>query len=241
MKVIVADDEAPARRALARMLGTLGAELVAEAENGLDVLEAVGRTRPDVILLDIEMPEMDGLELAARYASLPPIIFVTAHDAHALRGFEVGAVDYLLKPVALDRLATALHRASVRAERASQAFPRVQKPGPEPRTPRVVTHERGSIRFFDATTIDRFRASEKYTLFTVEGVEHLTNESLGALEQRLREFGFVRAHRSELIRVAAVRSLTQDADGYRAELASGAVVEVSRRLIASVKEALGLR
>jgi two-component system LytT family response regulator len=241
MKVIVADDEAPARRALIRMLGTLGAELVAEAANGLEVLEAVGRTRPDAILLDIQMPELDGLELAARYAYLPPIIFVTAHDAYALRGFDVGAVDYLLKPVALERLATALHRASTRHENVAQAFPSVRTPLPEPRTPRVITHERGAIRFFDATTIDRFRASDKYTVFTVEGVEHLTNEPLSALEQRLRDFGFVRVHRSELVRVSAVRSITQDAGGYHAQLASGAVVEVSRRLLASVKEALGLR
>jgi two-component system LytT family response regulator len=241
MKVIVADDEAPARRALVRLLGMLGAEVTAQAENGLEVLEAVGRTRPDAILLDIHMPEMDGLELAARYAHLPPIIFVTAHDEHALRAFEVGAVDYLLKPVALDRLATALHRVVARAESASQAFPAVERPAPEPRAPRVVSHERGVIRFFDATTVERFHAADKYTVFTAGAAEHLTDEPLNALEQRLQDFGFVRVHRSELIRIAAVRSLTQDDEGYHVHLASGVAVAVSRRLVAAVKAALGLR
>jgi DNA-binding LytR/AlgR family response regulator len=215
--------------------------VTAQAENGLQVLEAVGRTRPDAILLDIHMPEMDGLELAARYAHLPPIIFVTAHDEHALRAFEVGAVDYLLKPVALDRLATALHRVAARAESAAQAFPALEWPPAEPRAPRVVSHERGVIRFFDARTVDRFHASDKYTVFSADGAEHLTDEPLNALEQRLHDFGFVRVHRSELIRLAAVRSLTQDAEGYHVHLAGGAVVAVSRRLIASVKAALGLR
>jgi DNA-binding LytR/AlgR family response regulator len=240
MKVIVADDEAPARRLLVRLLETLGATVLAEADTGLAVLEAVGRARPDVILLDIHMPEMDGLELAARYAHLPPIVFVTAHDAHALRAFEVGAVDYLLKPVRLERLAEALHRAMGRGEGNPAVFPANALPPAQERTARVVTHSRGAIRFFDATTIDRFRAADKYTAFIVDGEEHLTDEPLTALEQRLASFGFVRMHRSELVRIAAVRALTHDAEGHHAELASGEIVEISRRMLAAVKEALGV-
>jgi two-component system LytT family response regulator len=238
MRVLIADDEAPARRLLARLLGTLGVAVVAEAESGEAALDAAFRTKPDVILLDIHMPEMDGLELAARYAHLPPIVFVTADDAHALRAFEVGAIDYLLKPVRVERLAEALERAAIRAANEPVSFP--ARESREQRPPRVVTHDRGATRFFDARAIARFQASEKYTVFWAEGEEHVTDEPLVALEARLAPHGFVRAHRSELIRVAAVRALTQDAGSYRAHLVDGQVVEVSRRLVASVKEALGL-
>lgn len=233
MKVVVADDEAPARRMLIRLLQTLGAEVVAEAETGLATLEAVGRTRPDLILLDIHMPETDGLALAARYAHLPPIVFVTADDAHALTAFDVGAVDYLLKPVTLERLAAALHR--VEGRRGPSPFPTAA-----PLPPRVVIHTRGVIRFFDVATIDRFRAADKYTAFTVDGQEHLTEEPLTALEERLVPHGFVRVHRGELVRVAAIRALTHDDDGHRVHLADGQVVPVSRRLVTALRTALAL-
>lgn len=228
MRVLVADDEAPARRALGRLLAQLGSEVVAEAETGLDVLALVSTSRPDVILLDIAMPELDGIELAARYAHLPPIVFVTAHDEHAVRAFELDAVDYLLKPVRLERLAAALHRvASRRVAIAS---------GP----PRVSSQVRGTIRVFDATTIDRYHSIDKYTAFVVDGVEHLTDEPLSALEQRLGGFGFLRVHRAELVRIAAIRALTSDPEGHVVALADGQSARVSRRSVGAVKAALGL-
>ena len=136
----------------------------------------------------------------------------------------------------LERLAEALHRALGRGETNLPVFPaNARAPAP-----RVVTHARGAIRFFDATTIDRFRASDKYTSFLVDGEEHLTDEPLTALEERLQGFGFVRMHRSELVRIAAVRALTHDAEGHHAQLVNGEVVEISRRMLAAVKEALGV-
>jgi DNA-binding LytR/AlgR family response regulator len=225
MKVVIADDEAPARRALARLVEKLGSVVVAEAETGLDVLAAVGEARPDVILLDIHMPDLDGVELATRFAHLPPIVFVTAHDEHAVRAFELGAVDYLLKPVTLERLAAALHRVAARDIRVA--------------TPRIVTRERGALRVFDATRIDRYRATDKYTVFVVEGTEHASEEALSLLEERLRPFGFLRVHRSELVRVAAIEALRTDAAEHTLLLADGQVVPVSRRLLASVKTAIG--
>lgn len=234
---MIADDEAPARRALARLVQQLGSVVVAEAENGLDVLAAVGDTHPEVILLDVHMPELDGVELAARFAHLPPIVFVTAHDEHAVRAFEVGAVDYLLKPVTLERLATALERASARRATRPAPFPVAQA---AVTTPRIVTRQGATIRVFDATAIDRFQATDKYTVFVTGGVEHASEEPLASLEERLRPFGFVRAHRSELVRVAAVRALRSDGGEHTLLLADGQVVPVSRRSLAAVKAALGV-
>src|SRR5262249_41072309 len=145
-----------------------GIEAVEEAADGQEALAAVDRMKPDLLLLDIHMPGLDGLELAAAYAHLPPVVFVTAHDEHAVRAFEVNAIDYLLKPVRPERLARSLERARGRSAAESfRALPRSSEPDP----PRVVTHERGTIRFFDARAINRFWASEKYTLFVSEGEE----------------------------------------------------------------------
>lgn len=238
MRVIVADDEEPARRLLVRLLDELGGvEVVAEASNGLEALTAIGRTQPELILLDIDMPELDGLALAARYAHLPPIVFVTAHDEHALRAFEVGAIDYLLKPVGRERLATTLHRARARTAADPRGFEGL--PGAQPgRSARVVVHDRGVIRVFDAAAIDRFHARDKYTAFSVDGAEHLTEEPLLELEQRLRPFGFQRVHRGELVRIAAVRTVT--ADGREAGLADGQRVRISRRFLPGLRAVLGI-
>jgi DNA-binding LytR/AlgR family response regulator len=233
MRVLVADDEAPARRLLIRMLEQLGVEVVGEASTGLEALAQVGRVRPELLLLDIDMPEMDGLELAARHARLPPVVFVTAHEQHAVRAFELDALDYLLKPVRLERLAAALQRARERGG------PRLPRP-PDDGVPRVIAHDRGAILVFDARTIDRFHAAEKYTLFTVDGREHMTEEPLVALETRLRGLGFLRVHRGELIRITAVRALTGSGRDHEVHLQGGEVVRVSRRSLASLKRALGI-
>jgi DNA-binding LytR/AlgR family response regulator len=239
MKVVVADDEEPARRLLVRLLGQLGGiRVVAEASDGLEALAAVGREAPELLLLDIDMPELDGLELAARYAHLPPVVFVTAHDEHALRAFDVGAIDYVLKPVQLERLATAIARARDRNASAAAPLQALQRTrGVD--TVRVLAQEHGELLIFDAAGIDRFQASDKYTLFSVDGREHLTEEPLTALEERLRAVGFLRVHRAELVRVSAIRALTSAPGGHQARLADGQVVRVSRRFLPELKRALG--
>ncbi len=240
MKVAIADDEAPARALLRRLLDELGGiEIVGEAATGLEALTLVGQTRPDVLLLDIDMPEMDGLELAARYARLPPIVFVTAHEEHAVRAFEVDAVDFVLKPVRRERLAAALARARTRAGAGAPeatALGHVRTDG----VPRVVAHEGNTVLVFEITGIDRFSAAEKYTVFSVDGCEHMTEESLTGLEARLAEHGFLRVHRGELVRVAAVRALTSTGGEHEARLRDGTTLRVSRRSVAALKAALGI-
>jgi DNA-binding LytR/AlgR family response regulator len=246
VKIVVVDDEPLARRRLIRMLAALaGVEVVADAEDGQRALDAIARTRPDLLLLDIHMPGLDGLALAARYAELPPVVFVTAHDEHAIRAFELGAVDYLLKPVRPARLALALDRARSRRGSARDSFAALdsapgQALGHASPAPRVVTSERGAVRLFDARAITRFRAIDKYTAFLSAGAEHLTEEPLAALEDRLRGHGFVRVHRGELVALSAIESLESDDAGHVVRLRDGQVARVSRRLVAALRTQLGL-
>jgi DNA-binding LytR/AlgR family response regulator len=233
VNVLVVDDEAPARRRLIRMLREVPDVIVSgEAACGASALEAISRLNPDVLLLDIEMPELDGLALAAR--SVPPIIFVTAHERHALPAFEVDAVDYLLKPVRQERLVQALQKAARRLGAAALTTESC------PAAARITTFDRGTTRIFDARTLTRLWSSEKYTVFLDGGTERLTAETLSTLEKRLAPFGFLRVHRAELIRVSAVRSLRTRDGIVEVELDDGQTARVSRRSVAGLRAQLGL-
>jgi DNA-binding LytR/AlgR family response regulator len=241
VRALVVDDEAPARRRLARQLAELGVEVCGEAEDGEGALRAARQLVPDVLFLDVRMPGLDGLSLAQRYAGLPPIVFCTAYDEFAVRAFEVNAVDYLLKPVRPERLAAAVEKVRARAEGAGASPGQgAALAGLTPGNTRVVSAARGEVRFFDAGTVTRFWASEKYTLFLADGQEQLTEESLADLEARLGGLGFVRVHRGELVRASAVKALRSEAGGHEVELADGQVARVSRRSVESLRQALAL-
>jgi DNA-binding LytR/AlgR family response regulator len=229
MKVVVVDDEAPARRRLRRMLGAVPDVLVAgEAATAQHALALVEQTRPDLLLLDVHMPGLDGIALAARYAHLPPIVFVTAYGEHAVRAFDLNAVDYLLKPVRPERLAQAIDRARSRSE-------------PTERRVHVTALERGVLHVFDARLVTRFHAESKYTAFRADGAEHLTEEPLSALELRLAPHGFVRVHRAELVRTSAIRALRLREGAWIVDLADGQTALVSRRLAAPLRRDLSRR
>lgn len=242
IKVVIVDDEPPARRRMQRLLAELpGVELVGEAGSGDEALAIAGARSPDVLLLDIRMPGLDGLELVARYGELPPVIFVTAYDEFAVRAFELDAIDYLLKPVRLERLAAALDRV-----RRRQAHPRVdaalgklaQIDGAAP--PRIAVFERGAVRFFDACAIARYWAEDKYTLFRADGAERLTLEPLTELEARLAAHGYLRVHRAELVSLSRIRALVAHDGGHAVELDDGQLARVSRRRVTELRAALGL-
>ena len=231
MRVVVVDDEPLARRRLIRMLVALGAEVAGEAGDGLEALEVVRRTRPDLILLDIRMPELDGLALAA-LPDLPPIVFTTAHADHAVEAFALAATDYLLKPVRRERLAEALRR--VRDPEPSRAV--VAQLGGA----RLVVRSGAVTRLFDAARIARIRATDKVSVFVADGVEHVLDESLTELEERLRDAGFLRVHRGELVNLARVVALHRGAGAPALELDDGDRDPVSRRRLAEVEARLGL-
>jgi DNA-binding LytR/AlgR family response regulator len=232
LSVLVVDDEPLARERLVRLLkGLAGVTIAGEAGDGQSALQLLAKASPDVLLLDVEMPGMDGLELA-RVPGLPPVVFTTAHVRFATDAFDLDAVDFLPKPVRAERLAEALERVR---RRLAEGAPRTRAP-----VKTLAVHEPGGIRFVDPSGVAVFRARDKYTEFTHEGAEQLVRESLDALEARLGA-EFVRVHRGTLVRVAAIRELAQVGDALVARLASGGEVEVSRRAAPVVRRALGLR
>ncbi len=245
MKVLVVDDEPLARRRLRRLLGRLpDADVVGEAGNGLEALERIRELRPDVVLLDIRMPGLDGLALARRGGDLPHIVFVTAYEEHAVQAFEANAVDYLLKPVQLERLATALDRVRRRAATDPARLDALlreilERRAGEPEA-RVSARLGNTVRVFDARRIARFHAEDRYTVFTQEGQEYLLDESLNALEVRLTSLGFVRVHRSELVNLHFVKALHLEDGATEVELLDGGRVPVSRRQAAELKRRLGM-
>ncbi|MFO0599374.1 MAG: LytTR family DNA-binding domain-containing protein [Myxococcaceae bacterium] len=242
LRAVIADDEPPARRRLARMLESAGVEVVAEADDGLSALAAAQQHRPDVLFLDVRMPGLDGVTLAQRHGhQLPRVVFCTAYDEFAVRAFEVNAVDYLLKPVRPERLTQALDRLGSAAQRqGAQPLARtLEELAPAAASTRVVSSERGEVRFFDARAITRFWASDKYTVFLADGREHLTEEPLSDLEQRLAPLNFVRVHRGDLVRLGAVKSLRSTDGVHEVTLEDGQTARVSRRQLDAVKRALG--
>lgn len=231
MRVVVVDDEPLARRRLIRMVRDLGADVVGEAGDGREALTVIRAVGPDLVLLDIRMPELDGLALAAM-SDLPPIVFTTAHADHAVEAFALAATDYLLKPVRRERLAEALARAGD-PERSRRVV--AQLGGA-----RLVVRTGAVSRLFDARRVARIRATDKVSVFVVDGVEHVLDESLVELEDRLREVGFLRVHRGELVNLDRVVALHRGEGGFVLELDDGERVPVSRRRVAEVEAKLGL-
>lgn len=215
LRVFIADDEAPARERLKELLGDLAAELptqvVGEAPNGLEAVERLPGSGAQVLLLDVEMPGMRGLEVARHLAGLeraPAVIFVTAHDRHAVEAFELNALDYLMKPVRAERLAAALRKASAGgpppAERLANASSRARE--------YLSVTERHRIVLVPVRDIVYLRAEMKYVTLRTRAAEHLIEEPLVALEREFAEL-FVRVHRSCLVARAAVRGVERAAHG----------------------------
>ena len=259
LRVLIVDDEAPARRRLARMLGRLPdapkVEIAAEASDGLEALERLADTPAlDLAFLDIDMPGLDGLRLARLgLDKLPKVVFVTAHNEHALAAFEVGAIDYLLKPVTKARLAQTLDRVQAQLEARAKdelvelvelraALARLTAPAPAPATTpvRVAVREGSTTRLIPADRIEHLWAADKYTAFIHEGREQLLDESLSELELRLGPTGFVRVHRKALVNLEAVTALYSEGGRVEVELRSGARVDVSRRMAGELRRRLGL-
>jgi two-component system LytT family response regulator len=246
VKVLVVDDEPLARRRLVRMLGRMpGIRVSGEAGDAQAALERIREERPDLVLLDIRMPGLSGLELAASERDLPPIVFTTAYDQYAVQAFEVSAADYLLKPVQQARLAAALEKVRRRdgappLEKLRALLARLDRAVPgEP--VRLSARCSGSTRLFDPTEIGRIQASEKYALFRHAGREFVLDDSLSALEARLAGAGFLRVHRGELVNLAQVRALHVEDGAASVELSDGQRVPVSRRHLGALKQRLGIR
>ncbi len=236
MKVVIADDEPLARERLRSLLAEqAGITVVAEAANGTDALHACAQTQPDLVLLDIAMPGVDGLEVArhlAQFEPRPAVVFCTAYDAHALSAFEAAAVDYLMKPIRAERLDAALARArTVIAGRAIAA------PAPVTQARRVLCARlRGSLRLVPVQDIVYLQAEEKYVVVHHKRGQDLVEESLRSLED---EFGerFIRIHRNCLVAREQLQEVRRTPAGQVQAVLRDVpeLLEVSRRCVANLK------
>jgi two-component system response regulator AlgR len=248
MRVLIVDDEPAARLRLATLLGELDVEVAGEAEDAVTALELVRTMRPDVLLLDITMPEVDGFELVRHLpAPRPLVIFQTAHDEFALRAFEHEAVDYLLKPVTTARLASAIERARGRLSASgAPALPadllsRLQAAmSPARRGPRrrVLVRHRSGHRLVPLRDVIRFVAAGGVVTAMMGGSEAIADYTLDELEERTAGT-FVRASRAELVNVDRIQTIAGNGDGSATlTLTDGAIVRVSRRRAADVRRVL---
>jgi len=240
VKIVIADDEPLARERLRMLLAEQpGVEVVAEAGDGHETLHACAAHDPDLVLLDIAMPGIDGLEVARHLQAFEPrpaVVFCTAYDAHALSAFDAEAVDYLVKPVRPERLASALQRA-----RALTAGLRPVEEGAEggKRRTHLCARLRGSLRLIPIEDVHYLQAEEKYVVVHHARGEDLIEESLKSLED---EFGdrFVRIHRNCLVARHELVELKRGLDGHvHAILRHGdKPLEVSRRCVAQLRDTI---
>jgi two-component system response regulator AlgR len=242
MKVVIADDEPLARERLRGLLSSIqGVEVVADAADGHEALHACAAHHPDLVLLDIAMPGIDGLEAARHLAAFEPrpaVVFCTAYDAHALSAFEAEAIDYLVKPVRPERLAAAIERVRTFAAGRGQGASTGTSQGQQRRT-HLCARLRGSLRLIPIEDVHYLHAEEKYVIVHHARGEDLIEESLKSLEE---EFGsrFVRIHRNCLVARHEIVELKRSPDGHVQALTrhGKAPLEVSRRCVAGLRETL---
>lgn len=234
MRVLIADDEPPARDKLQRWLGEQGdLEVVARAEDGLQAAAAIDQARPDVAFLDIQMPGLNGLEVVAQLeqATAPLIVFVTAYDEHAVKAFDLNAVDYLLKPYDKERLLKSLARVRERlGDRQSHASAVVTARAQTNSNDRLLVPEGERLQLIDSGAIDWLEADDNYVHVHTASRSHLLRRTLQDLLAQLGEQRFVRIHKSAAVNISAIASLTPLFKGdYEVSLRNGRTVRLSRR------------
>jgi two-component system response regulator AlgR len=241
LPILIVDDELPARERLERLVAELpGCAVAATCSNGVDALALVGKLKPAVVLLDIRMPGMTGIEVARHLGALespPAVVFTTAYDEYALQAFESQAVGYLLKPVRRERLEQALKHAS----RLSAPQLRAIGPPAEPLVARqhVAVRLRDELKLIPLKEIRYFRADQKYVTVRHTRGEDLIDESLKQLEEEFAR-DFVRVHRSLLVAVAQVEALERTGEeGYALRLrGEPEPLAVSRRQLPELRKRL---
>lgn len=234
MRVLIAEDEKPARDKLARLLREHGdITLVAECADGLEAARALETEEPDVALLDIQMPGISGLELAAQLdvEHAPLIVFVTAFDEHAVRAFELNAVDYLLKPYDKERLSQTIARIrerldDKRSRHIAVATARTQAGATE----RLLVPHGEMLELIDAASIESLEADDNYVHVHTGVKRYVLRRTLQDLLAQLGEHHFARIHKSAAVNIAAIQSFAPLFKGdYQVKLASGRELRMSRR------------
>ncbi len=233
-RVLVVDDEEPARRLLAEYLAELpGWQLVGECANGFEAVKAAAEARPDLVLLDVQMPKLDGFEVLELLGEdAPAVVFVTAHDEYALRAFEVHAVDYLLKPVGPERFALALDRAAARLDAGERPPARALLESARPPggyLERIAVREQGKVEVLPVDRLDFVEAHDDYVRLASGGKKLVKQMTLQQLEAQLDPRRFVRVHRSFLLNIERLARVDLYAKDSRiALLGDGTKLPVSR-------------
>jgi DNA-binding LytR/AlgR family response regulator len=253
VRVLVADDEPRARQFIEKLLGEHeDVEIVGAARGGAEAIELVSRHSPDVVFLDIHMPDLSGLEVARqivreRSGALPHIVFVTAYDRYAVEAFEVAALDYVLKPLKRDRLAETVRRvvAEIRstppAARAREMREALDHPDLQSQMPplrRLPVRHRREVKLLELAQVPIVFSRDRLVLARSDGKEYLVDYTLQELEQRLPREQFVRVHRGALVNLDAIESYGGEEGVLVLRLKDGTRVEASERRAAEVRRRL---
>jgi two-component system, LytTR family, response regulator len=250
IRAFIVDDEPLAREWLRTLLSEEpGVALVGEARDGREAITALRETKPDLLFLDVQMPELDGFDVlrALDPEALPVVIFVTAYDAHALKAFEVHALDYLLKPFERDRFRVAMERARERcAPRGGEAAARrlvelLESLGAKARgLDRVAVKTDGVIKLVRLSDVDFIEAAGRYVTLHVGKEQHLVRETMNDLEAKLDPTVFARVHRSAIVNLDRVRELKTESHGeVTIVLADGRTLRWSRSYRGRLETLLG--
>jgi two-component system LytT family response regulator len=250
ISLIIVDDEPPARTRLRRLLADhADVRIIAECGDGAKAVQAIENATPDLVLLDIQMPELDGFAVlqALEMPRLPEVIFVSAFDQYALRAFRVHALDYVLKPVEADRLAGALSHARMRL--ADRQSTRNGLSGllrelarDRPYLARVPVRSEGRVRVVDLDQVDWLGAADNYVALHCGTREYLIRDTIAAIERRLDPRHFVRVHRSTIVRIDRIAELVPDLHGdFQIRLRDGTELAMSRTFRPHVEERFGRR
>jgi two-component system LytT family response regulator len=234
---VLADDEVLARQKLRQLLrNEPEIDVVGEGASARETIELVRATKPQLLFLDIQMPGMDGFEIATEICSSnitpkPHIIFTTAHDQYALRAFEIHAMDYLLKPFTQERLSSAVERARKEILRVDEqpAANNASSQAGNHYTTRIVFKSRGRIVFLPVSDIRWISAEENYVRICTQNETHLLRETMSRLEEKLDPDMFLRVHRSSIVNLQHVKEVRTEADGeYAVVLVNGEKLTMSR-------------
>ena len=251
VRAVIADDEPRARQFLERLLGEhADVEVVGVARGGAEALTQIGTLTPDVAFLDIQMPDLSGLEVARHLngSHAPIVVFVTAYDRHAVEAFELAALDYVLKPIKRDRLSETVRRVvdevqSGRRSRGQETALRTALDTPamrrrqEPLRRLPVRHRR-EVKLLDLEQVSRIVSRDRVVLACSGGHEYLVDYTLQELEQRLPDGQFVRAHRAALVNLDSIESYGGEDGVLVLRLKDGTRVEASERRAAEVRRKL---
>ena len=233
LRVAIVDDEDLARAVVREYLaGIADVEIVAECANGFEAVKAVSELQPDLLILDVQMPKLNGFEVLELVGRDVAVVFVTAYDQYAIRAFEVHAVDYLLKPFSAERLSAAIDRVRERLGRG-EALPVRQlaaegQPAQE-HARRVLVRDGPRVHVLPVEKIDYVQAQDDYVCFRCEGKEYLKEQTLGEVERQLDAARFVRIHRSFLLNLDRLaRVETGERENRIAILTDGRRLPISR-------------